>query len=290
MVPYIRASLSYSTHCRFYRIGLVLELCMVSGQYARAEQSEAEQSDEPSEDCAYLLSVPRSGNTWFRYCLEHTLSAPSLDIDGLRPLLLQLNAGFVYLHNTAHIIKRHWCSIGGPQDCVQGCKRLILLLRDPVETFLRKSWPRDPESKKWHPLSRIMHVINVFLGWDTEQRLLVRYESLAGIQNRSRSRSSLRRELHKVHQFLGLDDDGRIAAFVRREHHHRRASIDMYTQEHPAVNHHIARPLSDQRPLPVLAKLRRYIQAELRKGACPALNWTINDNSGIVLGLDGACS
>ena len=124
----------------------------------------------PDTKCSYLLSVPRSGNTWTRYCLETILGAPTLDGNGLEPLMPKINTSFIYPDQTAFVEKRHGCDeLRAQTTCNTGCSKLILLIRDPVEIFLKLGLSGIRQTKS---------LLVQFSTWKSELRSMIRYENL----------------------------------------------------------------------------------------------------------------
>ncbi|MHA1661089.1 MAG: hypothetical protein ACTSUT_18475 [Promethearchaeota archaeon] len=86
----------------------------------------------------YLLSYPRSGNTFTRYILETLTNYRSIGYPGSSSM-----NGEVNFTDKGVIIKRHgfeWCSIGPElrkeKESLSGAK-LLLLIRNPLECIIR---------------------------------------------------------------------------------------------------------------------------------------------------------
>ena len=96
----------------------------------------------------YLISYPRSGNTFTRYMLEiltgyESLGYPAGGPGGTHDLMVSNNkvAGLIGQGRTVNesglIVKRHqWTTSKG--------STAILLLRDPIDSFLRHKGPGEP--------------------------------------------------------------------------------------------------------------------------------------------------
>ncbi len=139
--------------------------------------------------CAYdgqktfLLSFPRSGNTWLRYCLEFLTQRPSFSRIGMyyskqRPL--GWAAGFDIDLQKAPIEKVH----AKHEIKSRPGDRLIFLIRNPKETVARsahhtfKSVLHDHLAGLGYGGKSYFENFDVYNSWPAADRLVVYYEDL----------------------------------------------------------------------------------------------------------------
>ena len=83
----------------------------------------------------YVVSAPRSGLNWLRYCIEHYLGVKTPGKDVLIRGDAEHQPVFVRAHNARRGAKRNkgqpLLGLTKPED------KVLLLLRDPLETFVR---------------------------------------------------------------------------------------------------------------------------------------------------------
>jgi len=140
---------------------------------------------ERSSTPTLLLSYPRSGNTWLRFCLEYLTHRPTLTYyknpENIRPLSLpigmsiplgtDLNLDPIWkVHNETRI-KKLGANTG--QDL------LILLVRNYKESLLRnlRSWSSVVANiKSGH--CDYFNNLRIYDKWDPDKRILLYYEDL----------------------------------------------------------------------------------------------------------------
>jgi hypothetical protein len=83
----------------------------------------------------YVVSAPRSGLNWLRYCIEHYLGVKTPGKDVLIKGDAAHQPVFIRAHNARRGSNRNkgqpLITLTGPED------KVLLLLRDPLETFVR---------------------------------------------------------------------------------------------------------------------------------------------------------
>lgn len=142
----------------------------------------------------FLLSFPRSGNTWLRYCLEFLTHRPSLVYHGFLQELqrpLGWSAHIPIDHKLAPIIKVHQqcemplCDSKAIQRAPNpDIDTLILVLRNPKECFARRtyySWDdliSNPTAGIGYSVISYFENIVFFETWPEHMRLLIYYEDL----------------------------------------------------------------------------------------------------------------
>ncbi len=222
----------YPKYASLLLFALNLALCM------QAKRPDPEHQHMLDAICAYqgprtfLLSFPRSGNTWLRYCLEFLTQRPSFSHTGLyyeiqRPL--GWTAGFALDVDKAPIQKIHTqYEIIGNDAQIHPANPdidiLILLLRNPKETFARhkyNSWQsmlRDHTVGKGYAVQTYFENLVLFESWPKDKRLLIYYEDFI-----TKPRETLETILAFLHESsMPLDE------FMRDYEHHRNACLTLY--------------------------------------------------------------
>lgn len=176
----------------------------------------------------WLLSFPRSGNTWIRYCLEVLTQRLTFDLG--RPKLptslpLSLQGTSSLDQDKDFVYKAHFIQEMQLEEKKHPDDRLILLLRNPREIFLRQrgSLPKEEDftdSYKWYEItfSKYFDLISVYEKWDSEKRLLLYYEDL--IENP-------RKELEKLLGFL--KEDLNLDSFIESFEEHQKTGLKLYS-------------------------------------------------------------
>lgn len=181
----------------------------------------------------YLVSYPRSGNTWARYCLEFISGRPTVGyshktknktID--EPIGSFLDLG-VDLSRPELVTKRHEVPKGISD------KKVILLLRNPREVILRhfKSIP----DKKKRELGEVRVIKNQIMWYqeiidDFHQaecaKTIIYYEDL--ISNREISPT-----LRQLCEFLEISDS-KVSELVGNIEFHRQNGLKVYNHQFPS--------------------------------------------------------
>lgn len=178
----------------------------------------------------FLLSYPRSGNTWVRYIVEYLSKRPTIyrkeNIQD-NPIGSRINLG-VDLDKEPILYKRHWLE---PQDFKnQNVDKLILIIRDYKEAIPRhhKEAPgidfptlkerfigemRGLPNEKCDYIKAIQH----FDTWPGP-KLLLYYEDLI-------SASELL--VLEIAHLLELDQS-RVTEFIKDINHHKQNSVQCY--------------------------------------------------------------
>lgn len=138
----------------------------------------------------YLLSYPRSGNTWIRYCLEFLTRRATITYQvGINDLMnqpLAWRAGFELDLDSPPIEKVHnklEMERGGELDPDQ--EHLILIVRNPKEAITRheKHTPnleifQGVSSDQWYKAPQYFENIRLYGQWNPSKRILIFYEDL----------------------------------------------------------------------------------------------------------------
>ena len=178
----------------------------------------------------FLLSYPRSGNTWMRYCLEYLTGRPTI----YRPFLAYENnsplgwaAGFEVdctkppiekVHNKQEMEQQQY-------DCQNDL--LILIVRNPKEALSRQekkqltfdllSKNAGASSLRYAPDTYFADIA-LYDSWKPENRLLIYYEDLLAKPTQT---------LKKILLFLYEPID-RLDNFINEYEVHKQKAIEMY--------------------------------------------------------------
>ena len=164
---------------------------------------------------ATLLSYPRSGNTWFRYCIETITKLRTVGLNG-GPLWEE---GILPEHRTDNIetilFKEHVPKEG------KGDK-LILLTRNYKEVLIRTSLEENYENVIYNDRNKQISYINSLRFFDKYKgdKLLIYYENLL---------DNIEIELKKCLDFLNFKfDEDEIKEFISNIDYHRNKSLKIY--------------------------------------------------------------
>ncbi len=181
-----------------------------------------------------LLSYPRSGNTWIRYCIEFLSKKPTIGYTSnnagrfdRQPLGSFNNDMGVDVHSDFILYKRHMVGEGygklthtpdwSPTD------KLILVIRDYKEVIVRHNGggtnlKKLKESCSSHIVSKnYTQLIEYFDGFEGD-KILIYYEDLL---------TDLENTLSKIINFLGVDD-GFLKDFIQNISEHKKKSLSIY--------------------------------------------------------------
>jgi hypothetical protein len=180
----------------------------------------------------YLLSFPRSGNTWTRYALEFLTGRPSGEIGELLSAELR---GEYHNMNSPHGLKFHFpLDFGkGPLVKVHHLKepwmvqrkdlKLLLVVRNYRECMISHGRGMAGVKGYIRPWGgQYIDNLRLFDGWDEKLRLLVYYEDL---------RNHPEQELGRIITFLEDDIGGRMGEFMANYKAHKRACLDLYEKD-----------------------------------------------------------
>ncbi len=175
----------------------------------------------------FLLSYPRSGNTWLRYICERTTHCPTFMKAGLGKRIdqpLAWSCGFDDLDwSKPPIEKAHLRRELNGSNSAPGNK-LIVLIRNPKEALMRtqhKLITMDillGKEKGYVKGSDYFDAISVYDSWDADKRLLVYYENLL-----TNPGPEIARILNFLNEPLTALDD-----FMRDYQKHKKICLDLY--------------------------------------------------------------
>ncbi|EKX46127.1 hypothetical protein GUITHDRAFT_108161 [Guillardia theta CCMP2712] len=185
----------------------------------------------------YLLSVPKSGNTWLRYILENITESPSV---GDRPVLAASGIKDPYKY-PAFLVKKHRIDLS---QVVAG-EKVILIIRNPIESVLRHI-----RHFSYNAMGLSEVIENIIINWKAYQdfpgpKLLIKYEELI-----EKSSSSCQNLLGRIFDFIDNGDySTRIQQFCDELGIHKEKSRRHYTKVLGLIIHNISDGLHHERVL-----------------------------------------
>ena len=136
----------------------------------------------------FLLSYPRSGNTWMRYCIEHITHRATFDCAERRKMMrvpLSFSTGNYLDGSKAPVIKVHIKTELSGMEYSPLNDKLIFIIRNPKVVFINQfnRVPGQPEfdknmAKAYFGIKSYFQAIAVYDEWQEENRLLVYYEDM----------------------------------------------------------------------------------------------------------------
>jgi hypothetical protein len=185
-----------------------------------------------TDERVFILSYPRSGNTWLRYCLEFLTQRPSLSRIGLRYFLQQplgFSAGF-----TLDLGKQPFEKIHCLREIVGSVTEtdaLIFIVRNPKETFARQgskglSLHASKLASKGYNRDIYFDNIALYETWNAQRRLLIYYEDLLLLPQKT---------LATILTFLGESCD-RLDLFMSEYEKHQTVCLELYKNARPTIN------------------------------------------------------
>lgn len=191
----------------------------------------------------YIVSFPRSGNTFMRYIVEAISDRPTLGVPGNEddaPIHTR-NDQLSVSNEEAIARKSHWWR--HVEDEITADDKLLIILRNYKECIVRHTYYQKGEvggdEKKLH-VQNYMKPLEKFDSFNGEKEL-VRYEDL--INNTSAV-------IEQVSDLFGFEEDD-IRQFTQNLDTHVDASLSMYDSQHGSytggekANYH-AKKISDQ--------------------------------------------
>lgn len=157
----------------------------------------------------YLLSYPRSGNTWVRFILEWFSGRPTNGISNnnlsisksrvSKPKQNKLISNELkHVKGKPIIQKAHWTN-----QITNKNGKLILLLRNPIEAILRHN-PELTNLQNHKDVVWYMDLIKLYDSWDNKRKIIIYYEDL--IQEPKKTIIQIvefmELDLHKVQNFM----------------------------------------------------------------------------------------
>ena len=177
----------------------------------------------------FLLSYPRSGNTWLRYCLEYLTGRPSFAHNYLQARMNQplgWYAGFDIDCNRPPIEKVHSRS-AMENSGTRFDDLLIFIVRNPKEALTRhqnKEITLQALAAQQNPTDKVGSTyvyfdnLKLYDCWNPENRLLIYYEDLMADPEQT---------LIVILQFLQEPID-QLDDFMKQYDEHKRKAISIY--------------------------------------------------------------
>lgn len=175
----------------------------------------------------YLLSFPKSGNTWMRYCIELLTERPTASFS-LKPDAQELPISYTFGHKIDLSKKPIWKAHRESEFNFAGYKYsprrdlLIIAVRNPKEAIAR--WMTTSNGADLLSFTGLMHfqsyfnVLRLFDSWAPDKRILIYYEDLI---------SDPRETLEKLVNFLN-DPKNKFDAFFDEYEKHKERGLKFY--------------------------------------------------------------
>jgi len=193
-----------------------------------------------------LLSYPRSGNTWFRYCIESLTKKPTIGYTtknsanfDKNPIGHFSNIG-VDLSANKILVKRH------ETNSVEDVEKLILVVRDYKECVIRHSEKKKVDisdlkkacssSESSKNYMQMIKYYDEFKG----DKFIVYYEDLV---------NNLENTLRAIIKFLGEGEDN-LDSFIKELDNHKEESLKIYGSSKTrgkSIKHHSNKLTEEQK-------------------------------------------
>jgi hypothetical protein len=175
----------------------------------------------------YLISYPRSGNTWLRYCVEFITQRPTIGYQSETASsydkysigkFSNLNTN---LNSEPVLIKRH----GFESIMNEKSDKIVVLIRNYQEVIIRHSEKIDFDSFTSNLIGKnnevdYYSIVNQYDKWNGE-KIIIYYEDLI---------TNLEGTLKKVMSFISNEDfSQRISYIINNLEHHKKESIRIYS-------------------------------------------------------------
>ena len=166
-----------------------------------------------------LLSYPRSGNTFLRYCLEYATGTPTLG-EGAGPhaqSVAMFGVGLEHVnHDRPNIVRKaHNITINHPAQ-----SKMILLVRNYKECVMRHKYYQKRNLPDDINLDEYFKCVTDFHTW-AGPKIIIYYEDLIG--------SNFATEMSKILNFLDIDEN-KIQTLIDNEENVRKHSIQSYNK------------------------------------------------------------
>jgi hypothetical protein len=164
----------------------------------------------------YLLSYPRSGNTWVRFLIEWFSGKPTSGITGPdaryadRSMYLRENFKEALNHVSGEFIIEKAHTNNQVKD--EGGK-LLLLIRNPKEAIIRHE-----NSLRGPAINGYMSLLETYHNWDEDRRKIIYYEDLI---------TNPKETINEMLIFLGISTE-KLPSFMENYDHHFNLSVKSY--------------------------------------------------------------
>lgn len=182
-------------------------------------------------NCTILLSYPRCGNSWLRFCIEAISEQPSYpDSEYIKSLrnIVEVKGNYILRKEHSLDDPLNLDKVSVIDSPMYKNLKLILLLRNYKECIIRQGNDyNDAILGKHKGKYNYMGNIHQFDLWTKEKRLLIYYEDLL---------THPEKELRKIVAFMGLDEN-KLNSFMEKYEYYRDSSIQAYhTLQDPSAS------------------------------------------------------
>jgi len=185
-----------------------------------------------------LLSYPRSGNTWLRYCVEFLSKKPTIGYTSANASNFDKNALGAFnssmgvdLKSDPILIKRHMVGFGYGKDTHipdwTTSDKLLLIIRDYKEVLIRHNKGKKDintlkKSCESHIISKNYTQLIQYYETFPGEKLLIYYEDII---------TNLDNTLKQICNFINIDDT-HLNDFIKNVSNHKKNSLSIYGQSH----------------------------------------------------------
>lgn len=169
----------------------------------------------------YLISFPRSGNSFLRYCIEYISKRPTLGCANSfndTPIFKKSGSGIIIKNETPILRKEHfWENMDIDDD-----SKVILLLRDYKEMYISHSNRSDKKIEECIHFynKRFLNTLMEFDNYDKD-KMVCYYENIMS--------DSINQELNNIFTFLGISDfEDDLYDFKYKIKEHKTKSKSLY--------------------------------------------------------------
>lgn len=185
-------------------------------------------------DRTFLLSYPRSGNTWTRYCIEYITQRPSFNRFNFKHDInfpLGWLADFPIDINKSPIEKVHFANELKSTGANNELDALILIVRNPKETLVRHLgktvlMAAVQENKMPKNLKIYFEALEIFDDWRSPKKMIIYYEDLL---------QAPESVLLEILAFLNESTD-KLQEFLNDYANHKKKCLSLYKESASAGN------------------------------------------------------
>lgn len=214
---------------------LLLLMIAVNAIYANPVDERAFQTIlDNKQNRTFLLSYPRSGNTWTRYCIEYLTQRPSFNRFNPKHNInfpLGWLADFPIDITKPPIEKVHFKQELKKTEANDAQDALILIVRNPKEALIRHAGKAIlMEAIASNTLNQKLQIyfeaLRIFDSWRSPKKLLIYYEDLM---------QDPKNTLIKILEFLNEPFD-RLQEFLSNYQMHKKKCLSLYKVSESAGN------------------------------------------------------
>lgn len=169
----------------------------------------------------YLISYPRTGNSFVRYAIEFVSKKPSYDYG--KNINEQYDTDIQYVDTTSYCIRKEHFAIDIPEEP----EKIIVLIRDFKDVFISHNFRNEPFDKDimlesfmtsiesfWKDYYELLFLYDIF----PKEKLMIYYDDIF----------SSEKALIEIFNFLGLVD---YDEFIQNFEYHKEYFFEKYKEK-----------------------------------------------------------